>query len=387
LTPNDNWGVPLGINAVKPKPPPARPDAIVFVPQPLPGHPEVAQPGLARALSVVHARLGRMRWEQLVAPAENLARFGAPVSRALARDIATSGMELPGPDGRPLREGVPIFLPDLAQSLGAIRGKGSGELHAGRLAETFAEGLGIDVAAIRAGAPTAAEPIVVDSGSDKAYFPPSEGGAYAAELFREARADRRGRGRDDAARAAAIADARAKLAARFPAQEGETATTSFAVIDWRGSAVVCSLTMGGLFGTQAIVPGTGIIAAKPVVPGSAAARSLAAMIVANQNSGQFIAGFGAGADAAAPEALVQVALTTLAADRPLQQAQLDFRAGSGRTLGEEKSRPASEIGGAQGPGLVNAIVCRDGLPREPNSCSAQHDPRGAGISVAAELRR
>jgi hypothetical protein len=111
------------------------------------------------------------------------------------------------------------------------------------------------------------------------------------------------------------------------------------------------------------------------------------MLVANDNTGQFVAAFGSGADAAAPLALAQVAITTLGAERPLQQAQMDFRAGSGRNLGEEKERPPSEIGNAQGPGLVNAIVCRDGLPREPKSCTAQHDPRGDGLSVTTEARR
>jgi hypothetical protein len=111
------------------------------------------------------------------------------------------------------------------------------------------------------------------------------------------------------------------------------------------------------------------------------------MLVANENSGQFIAGFGAGADAAAPQSLVQVALATLAADRPLQQAQLDFRAGSGRNYDQVKERPPSEIGTAAGAGLVNAVVCRDGLPRAPESCTAQQDPRGLGVSLSAEPRR
>jgi gamma-glutamyltranspeptidase/glutathione hydrolase len=387
VTPQDWSGVPFGLNAVTRQTPTPKTVAFAFVPQPLAGKPEIGQPLLARGLAALHARLGRMRWEQLVAPAENLARFGAPTSRALARDIETAGVKIPGPDGQPLREGVPILLPDLAQSLGAIRAKGGNELSAGALAAAYAQGLGLDPATLRDGAPTAGDPLMAKSGSDKAYFPPSEGGSYAAALFQAARENRRGRSSDAAARAAALGNAAASLAGRFPPLEGPAATTGFSVVDWRGGAVACSLTMGGLFGAQLIPPGTGILAGKPVAPGSAAARGLAAMLVANDNSGQFIAAFGAGGDAAAPQSLVQVALATLGADRPLQQAQMDFRAGSGRYLGENQERPASEIGAAAGAGLANAVVCADGLPREPKSCSAQHDPRGFGVSLTAEPRR
>jgi gamma-glutamyltranspeptidase/glutathione hydrolase len=387
IAPEPDLGIPLGYTILNPKPLPAKPDAFVFVPQPLAGRPDVAQPALARGLAVLHARFGRLRWEQVVAPAENLARFGAPVSRALARDIAASGVQIPGPDGRPLREGVPILLPELSQALAAIRAKGAVDLQSGSLAQTFADGLRVDAAALRADALAATDALAVRIGNDNAYFAPSDGGAYAAALFREATADRRGRSRDDGARASAVRDAAAKLAARFSAPQGEAPTTGFTVVDARGAAVSCALTMGGLFGTQMIVPGTGVIAGAPVATGSAAARGLTTMVVVNDNTGQFIAGLAAGTDAAAPTSLVEVALATLAAERPLQQFHRENRAGSGRNLGEEKERPPSEIGLTQGAGLVNAIVCRDGLPREPRSCSAQHDPRGAGLSLAAEARR
>jgi gamma-glutamyltranspeptidase/glutathione hydrolase len=385
VTPDDG-GPPIGLYATTRLPPTRKSFAIAFVPLPLAGKPELGQPTLTRGLAALHARLGRMRWEQVVAPAENLARFGSPASRALARDIEAAGITIPGPDGRPLREGVPIYFPDLAQSLGQIRAHGANALLAGPLAGAFASGIGVEAAALRGGAPTTGDPLVARSGSDRAYFPHADGGSYASALFEAARADRRGRSDDAAARNAALADAAAALAGRFPPLEGPAATTGFAVVDWRGSAVVCSLTMGGLFGSQLIAPGTGIIAGRPAPPGSAAARGLAAMLVANENSGQFVAAFAAGGDTAAPQSLVQVALATLAADRPLQQALVDVRIASAQYRGD-RTRPPSEIGTAAGAGLVNAIVCRDGLPREPQSCSAQQDPRGSGVALSAEPRR
>ena len=45
----------------------------------------------------MHIRHGQLRWEQAVAPAERLARFGVPVSRALSRDLQ-AGASLVGAD-------------------------------------------------------------------------------------------------------------------------------------------------------------------------------------------------------------------------------------------------------------------------------------------------
>ena len=43
---------------------------------------------LARGLFALHARYGRQPFESLLAPAEQMARFGVPISRALVRDLA-----------------------------------------------------------------------------------------------------------------------------------------------------------------------------------------------------------------------------------------------------------------------------------------------------------
>src|SRR5690606_40496386 len=99
----DDGAVPLGFNAVTKRPPIPKAFAVTFVPEPLAGAPEIGQPLLARGLAALHARLGRLRWEQVVAPAENLTRFGIPTSRALARDIEAAEIEITGPGGPPLR--------------------------------------------------------------------------------------------------------------------------------------------------------------------------------------------------------------------------------------------------------------------------------------------
>ena len=47
----------------------------------------IAIPGNIRGFFALHGVYGRLRWSQLLAPAENLARFGVPVSRALSNDL------------------------------------------------------------------------------------------------------------------------------------------------------------------------------------------------------------------------------------------------------------------------------------------------------------
>ncbi|MEQ9449203.1 MAG: gamma-glutamyltransferase, partial [Rhodospirillaceae bacterium] len=68
----------------------AKAESLTFIPQ----GDDVAAPVLARGLFALHAKYGSTPWPQVVAPAENLARFGAPVSRAFARDLSAYGSSL-----------------------------------------------------------------------------------------------------------------------------------------------------------------------------------------------------------------------------------------------------------------------------------------------------
>ena len=79
----------------------------------------------------MHVRHGQARWEQTVAGAERLARFGVPVSRALARDLQAGGAVLGSnkdalrmfgrAGGATLVEGDNWTQPELAGTLGIIR--------------------------------------------------------------------------------------------------------------------------------------------------------------------------------------------------------------------------------------------------------------------------
>ena len=90
-----------------------------------------AVPMLARGLYLLHARYGHLPFESLIVPAEQLARFGTPASRALVRDLAlVAGPLLADPNARavfsqggaPLAEGQTLLQPDLGVDPGADQG-------------------------------------------------------------------------------------------------------------------------------------------------------------------------------------------------------------------------------------------------------------------------
>ncbi len=133
------------------------------------------------------------------------------------------------------------------------------------------------------------------------------------------------------------------------------ASTSFAVMDRNGNAVTCALTMGNLFGTGRIAPGTGILlAASPNTYGS---PMLAAGLAWNANLNGFRAAVaGSGQEGAA----------------------LAVAAGLSGALRSDEAmpRPVPE------PGRANAIACARYLPDSEGSCSWATDPRGAGLAAA-----
>tara|TARA_B100000686_G_scaffold348590_1_gene440011 strand:+ start:75 stop:1682 length:1608 start_codon:yes stop_codon:yes gene_type:complete len=109
----------------------------------------VSMPGSVMGMNLLHERYGRMRWEQLIAPAERMAQLGHPISTALANDLFLAvrhGSLFQDPNimeifsdenGQPLREGKLIIQRDLAETLSKIRVKGSKEFYKGDLANTF----------------------------------------------------------------------------------------------------------------------------------------------------------------------------------------------------------------------------------------------------------
>ena len=361
------------------------PEAIVFTPL-APASPgpaadrPAAVPMLARGLFALHARYGRRPFETLVAPSEQLARFGTPASRALVRDLQlVAGPLLADPDARSvfapggttLGEGSLLVQPELGATLASLRVDGVGGLYQGVLAQRFvtgarAAGGGVALSDLRGALPKTIDPIVMSSGRDRVAFlpPPADGGvaaaaAYALLLDKPSELQQaNARAISAAARVREGADPAAVLA--HPQDGGSLpplpASTSFATLDRDGNAVVCDLTMNNLFGTGRVAPGTGIVMAAS--PASVTPPLLSAAIAWNSNLRAFHAEVGGSGQEGAPLAVA---------------------AGLSNALRGGTAIPAP----VPDPGRENAIVCARYLPDTENSCSWATDGRGSGLAVGS----
>ncbi len=382
-------------------------------------------PTLARGLYTIHAKYGKLRWEQIVAGAENMARFGVPVSRALTNDIATARAEITGPSGKPLTEGDVLPQGELSDSLAALRTHGAGDLYIGKLATEFVAGAGgaISAAALREVAPKWQELKGVPFGNNVAYFSATPGGEFAEKLWRSVNSEpastdlvsrvlSRVSGNDPATdvvqRAVAIADKATGLlaapigaatptasapggTAEVPSAVGGDAATGFVVVDYRGSALACTLTMGRLFGAGRLIGQTGILGSLPVPGPSSDGLSGAVLLVTNENVRKLLGAFAAGGDRSGPQSMVATALNVLASPQSLEQAMTTprlYAAGSGRILAEPGlplgQRTVTETDKL---GAVNGVACAGGLPGDDRQCVVQADPRGAGVTATAERKR
>ena len=342
----------------------------------------VALPGNVRGMALLHARYGRLAWAELVIPAERLARFGTPVSRALARELATAEGKLlvdpetrrifTGTDGRLLDEGDGLRQVELATTLGQIRQKGAGVFYAGPLAQTLAEaarsiGVPLTVEALRATMPELHDTVQVAFGNHNVHFapPPAAGGLVAAQLFammaesprfadvaaepwphllveasKRAFAERSRWMRSDGSSAepwgelvsAAHAgrlmqsydDDRATPPTAFEpppiARPENPWAAGFVVVDADGGAVACNVTLNDLFGSGRMAPGTGILLAPAPNEQGAGAVSLGPMIMANAPTGEFYYAAAGSGGPTAPTALIAVFLRSVVAGEPLETA-------------------------------------------------------------------
>ncbi len=342
-------------------------------------------PMLARGLFALQAKYGVRPFETLISPAEQAARFGLPVSRALVADLAV----VAGPlgvdpaaravffkDGHPLAEGDTLVQPDLGSTFSQLRTGGVGDLYQGQLARRLEDAMpsaggGLTVGDLRAALPRFVTPITLEGPQSDtvAFLPlPLDGGLATAGAFQVlvqdrgspdpgvlARAQARALGLATAARRGTV-DPAAALAAAAPAPAVGPlpASTSFAALDRDGNAVVCAVSMGNLFGTGRVARGTGVLlAASPIkVP----QPLLSAALAFNSNLHAFHAMSAGSGQEGAPVA-----------------AAFGLLAGLGGRL------PASP----PEPGRANVIACTRYLPDTNGSCGWSTDPRGYGIAVGS----
>jgi gamma-glutamyltranspeptidase/glutathione hydrolase len=361
------------------------PEAILFLPV-APGalgpnaDRPAAVPMLARGLFLVHARYGRLPFEGLIVPAEQLARFGTPAPRALVRDVAlVAGPLLADPNARavfsqsgtPLAEGQTLIQPDLAATLTRIRVSGVGDLYTGMLGRRIVEasplaGGPLSLADLSGALPRLAPAIVLPNRRDKvAFLPaPADGGLAAAAGFQVLQHDPAAYGQATARALAVAARWRQggvdpeSLLTSAPLQEAPLpplpASTSFATLDKDGNAVACALSMDNLFGTGRVLPGLGILLAAS--PNAVPPPLYAAAVAWNDNIHAFRAAVGGSGQAGAPMAVAVGMLNAL------------------RT-GQAMSAPVPD------PGRANVISCADYLPGENGSCAWAADPREPGLAA------
>jgi gamma-glutamyltranspeptidase/glutathione hydrolase len=378
-------GACLAFAADKKSPNQGVPEAIMFLPVAPSGlganaDRPAAVPMLARGLYLLHARYGRVAFESLIVPAEQLARFGTPTPRTLARDIATvAGPLFADPNARavfsqngtPLAEGQTLTQPDLAATLTRMRVQGVGDFYTGQLARRIVQasplaGGPLTLADLNNALPRLAPAIVLPYRHDQvAFLPaPADGGLAAAAAFQVLQANPSA---FDAAEARALA-----VAARWRqggvAADGLltpaplpaaslpllTASTAFATLDKDGNAVVCALSMDNLFGTGRILPGLGILLAAS--PNAAPPPLYAAALTWNDNTHAFRAAVGGSGQAGAPMAVALGMLNTLRSNQPMPVVVPE-------------------------PGRASVISCADYLPGQNGSCAWAVDPREAGLAA------
>jgi gamma-glutamyltranspeptidase/glutathione hydrolase len=280
----------------------------------------IALPTGPRGMFLLHSRHGKLRWEQLVGNAEAVARFGRPVSRALAADLLAAQAILQRDpelrrtflksDGTTYREGEILVQHDLSTLLSAIRARGSGELYNGPVAQRFvesaiAQGAAITIEDMRA-AVVAWRPAVAVRHDDIALLvtsPPAVGGLVegqiwgaAAPRWRRASPEERphllaqaglrawlDRSRwlapdlttavsppelvNDRHLATLMASYRADQRTPPPRVRSEpmpddAAASGFVTADRDGNAVACTVSSYGLFGAGRMAAGTGVVLAR-----------------------------------------------------------------------------------------------------------------------------
>ncbi len=363
------------------------PEAVLFTPL-APASPgqnadrPAAMPMLARGLFLLQARYGNQSFEALLTSAEQLARTGVPVSRALAKDLAlVSGPLLADPgaravfsrDGVPLTEGQLLLQPDLGSTLAQIHTAGVGDMYQGTLAHRIAQvstdiGGPIQFNDLRSALPKLMPPLIRDFHNDKvAFLPPPADGGLAAEAAFDTLANNANDLAGAMSRAMAVVSRfraggitpAAVLAARDLPAAGPgqfPASTSFVTMDRFGDAVACALTMNNLFGTGRVMPGLGFLAAAS--PAAVPPPLLSAGLVWNDNIKAFRAAAGGSGQAGAPVAVAAALINTLRTERPMPVPVPD-------------------------PGRANVIACGQYLPGENRSCGWANDPREFGLALGA----
>jgi gamma-glutamyltranspeptidase / glutathione hydrolase len=371
-------------------------------------------PGTFRGLFALSSRYGALRWEQLILPAEKMARFGIEMPRSLARNLVAHGAKLlkdpkariifADTNGQPFAEGTKFRQLDLAGLLGRIRSVGPGDFHSGPFARQYlnaviAAGGGLTIDDMRNYRPVWTKTIQLSAGNHILHFAPSPalGAVVTAGIWRDLGDKSQFSGAASAAQAIMMTTSarKAQQAALAPPSVGSGSAGALA-IDRNGNAAACTLTMGTPFGTGRMMGDTGIIAVAPASSGTA--LLLAPSIMANKNIKTAISAATAAGDRNAGVALATVYARLLDGKLSLDDAISKPRYAPGISAGQivlENTAPqalltalaARGVAVSEVPtiGLVNIMHCPVGMLERPEDCAVRTDPRGYGHAINAEF--
>lgn len=336
-----------------------------------------AVPAMPRGMYALQSKYGKLHWEQLLSPAEALARTGTQASRAFVNQLTPFANALfddplsrdafARADGSPLAEGDRFSQPDLGAAISRLRLRGAGDMYTGRgandlIAAANAVGGSLNNADLTKFQPKWVAPVEVKYGDETAYFvpPPATASMVEAELWKMLASSDRFRKADAATRPHLLAEAFARAYAdrahwmnpegtssqpytdliaqahvdglwngyadkSHSPQDGDapadvSSGTGFAAMDQDGNAVVCSLSLNNGFGTGRLLPNFGFYL--PFAPGvkGRGPYSVGPMLTINANSNEFRFAGAAGGNTASTTALVQTALNALIGGQPLHEA-------------------------------------------------------------------
>ncbi|MDP6345139.1 MAG: gamma-glutamyltransferase [Alphaproteobacteria bacterium] len=305
---------------------------------------DIAVPGTLRGMALLHSRYGRLRWAQLIAPAETMARFGHQMSRAMARRLAPAAARLDAdalakriflnPDGAARQEAGGLIQVELAALLTRIRSRGIADLYGGESGRQFvaaanSQGGKLTMRDLRGYRATWGKTVQRKVGNNVLHRPvlTGAGGGTAA---------------------------------------GEAALV---VADRFGSAVACVFGMNGEFGLGRMVPTLGLFLA----PSGAGGQRPEPLLAVNHHIEEAHLAVAGSGGAAGNQAAARIAEATLAGGRSLTDAVAAMLASSG------DRRPGP------GAGLVQAIWCKGGIRSKPEGCRFATDPRGFGLVSGARF--
>lgn len=375
-----------------------------------------AVPGSVRGMFALHARYGFLRWEQLMLPAERLARFGFPASRALAERVAGSAERLKqtpdarrvfaGPaEGSLVAEGDTFRRFQLAATLGRLRTVGPGDLYSGVLARHFVDGVTaaggwLTLDDMRNYRPVWHPTIERSFGDHKVHFPGgASGGRIGADIWQRMAEGGGIAGGEPAERLHRLTEAaRAAYAEAGARPDIDYGTAGFVIMDRVLNGVACTFTMNEAFGSGRTAGQTDMIVARAAADPASVGAALSPVIVANHSNPRAIAALSGAGDSAAPAALIAVAGPAFADEVPLTAALEAFRAApgagdrtvlleraAGRTTASAIAARGARVFPVDGLGRVNIMYCPQGLDQQPKLCDVRTDPRGHGYAINAEF--